>query len=545
MAIRQKEFPVRFTPRGLADAFDATDVFPGACQSLKDLIFDQSNPEIIVARPAVSVITSFSGFSNPGVISVQVTIGNITYGMIATTRNAGRDEPFVYDHNASAFVTVSGVTSLNTPLTPSPSGDWTPPTIASIGSKLIFTHPGFSGSPGFSFGVLDISNPAAPAWSSANTTGGLVLPSVPTAVANFNNRAYYALKNTVVYSDVLNPTVVTNATQALTVGDASQITGFAGLPIQTTSSGVIGSLLIFKASQVWQVTGDPADPTPDLALNYISLTTGCSSPRSIINSNLGTYFASNSGPQIISQVVGLMPVIYSANSMNPDVQAPFQNAITPSRVCAGYVGTIYRICMDTVVRGVEATNDYWFDEHKRRWNGPHSFPYDCVSQLGTFSILSSNAHPGALYKSQSFPDSSSSYVENGAALMCNLTSATLPKQAPMSQKQVVESTIELSSAGATSVYNVTGQDDQGAALNSCSITVTFSGRLWGSNIWGDGSLWASSVNVPRVYNVPWTAPLVFQKFQLNVQVAAGAAIAIGTAFMRYQETGYVNAPNPA
>jgi len=34
--------PVRFTPKGLADAYDATDVFPGACRKLSNLVFDQS-----------------------------------------------------------------------------------------------------------------------------------------------------------------------------------------------------------------------------------------------------------------------------------------------------------------------------------------------------------------------------------------------------------------------------------------------------------------------------------------------------------------------
>ena len=43
MPIREKTFPVRYTPRGLVDALDATDKFPGASTALTNLVFDQSN----------------------------------------------------------------------------------------------------------------------------------------------------------------------------------------------------------------------------------------------------------------------------------------------------------------------------------------------------------------------------------------------------------------------------------------------------------------------------------------------------------------------
>ena len=45
--------PLRFTPRGVADAYDSSDTFPGACRKLQNLVFDPSNPELVVARPGV------------------------------------------------------------------------------------------------------------------------------------------------------------------------------------------------------------------------------------------------------------------------------------------------------------------------------------------------------------------------------------------------------------------------------------------------------------------------------------------------------------
>jgi hypothetical protein len=47
-----------------------------------------------------------------------------------------------------------------------------------------------------------------------------------------------------------------------------------------------------------------------------------------------------------------------------------------------------------------------------------------------------------------------------------------------------------------------------------------------------------------VYNVPWTAPVVFQKMSLQVQASATSALAIGSFYGRYQQTGYTNVPNP-
>jgi hypothetical protein len=65
------------------------------------------------------------------------------------------------------------------------------------------------------FGVINIANPASPYYFATNT-GIFPLPSVPVAVSNFNNRAYFACSNTSYFSDPLFPTQMTNAGQALT-----------------------------------------------------------------------------------------------------------------------------------------------------------------------------------------------------------------------------------------------------------------------------------------------------------------------------------------
>lgn len=537
MAIRNGR-PVRFTPKGLCDAFDATDAFPGACATLQNLVFDQGNPEIVVSRPGVGAAqTTFSSFTTPTFVSACIVIGNVAYGMVSTARNAGHDEPFAFDLVGGTFITISGVTAGNTPTSPATSGPWTPPTMAVISTKIIVTHPGFSGIGSNFFGVIDISNPAAPAWSSANlATNGL--PGVPTSVANFNNRAYYSVGNILVFSDVLVPTTRTNATQALTIGDTTPITAQSGLPVQTTSAGVIGALVVFKGSSIWQVTGDPA--TNNLALNYLTLTTGCIAPRSVVQGPFGIIFAGQDAPYVLNFLGVLSPLSHTpGNDGVADVQVPFQNTTQPSRISAAFAGNVYRVCVPTLIAGQQVTNDYWYDIRRKRWTGPHTFIYDCAAQFDNAFVLSSASQGAALFVSTSIPTPNSVYNDAGAAITSHLRSSSFPKTGAMAQVQVVESTIELSASGSSVNYNLTALDDQNGTLGSAFVVTTSNNTVWGSFLWGAAN-WSSNANIPHVYTIPWADVLNFQKMAIDVSAASSNSVSIGTFFARYQDTGYTN-----
>jgi hypothetical protein len=566
MAINQSQ-PMRFTPRGLVDAFDATDKFPGACQALTNLVFDPSNPELVVTRPGVTQLVSFTvgGFLNPGFISIQAAVGTRIYGMIASSLNAGKEQPFCYDTATGGFVPITGITGANTPSLASTTGDWTPPTIASVGTMIIITHPGFSGAAGEFFGVIDVTTPSAPVWHSYNTATNL-LPSVPQAVANFNNRAWFACANQLFYTDVLtNPPTITMATQALTIGDSSIVNALAGLPIQTTSSGIFQTMTVFKSTQVWQVAGDTT--TSNLSLAYVSLTVGTNAPRSIAQSPFGLYFSSTGGPYFIDMLGTLRALTHSLQELEPDIQTPFQAAITPTRWAACYNSTIYRICGQTIVQGREAFNDYWFDEHKRRWNGPHSFAYDCASALGGYFILSSINNPGILI--QSFPIQPSGFVSSdlGTSFLPTLLSSTFPKKDWMAMKQVTESQIELASDECLVNFMITAEDDQGNTIEAATVQVDSGGMIWGQSMWGTPTLWGCPIQavwgtpglkwgplpigsgltwgqgiarrIPHTYPIGWPAPLVLEKMQLQITTGAPANVSIGTFYARYQKTGYM------
>lgn len=540
MAIKNS-VPMRFTPKGLADAFDSTDAFPGAAQSLSNLIFDNSNPELVVARPGAQQLFNLSGaIVNPGFISLQVSVGTRVYGMVASTRFAGHDEPFCYDFAKGSTVPISGVTSANTPLSPATAGDWEPPTIASVGVYLLITHPGLSGTGANFFGVIDLTVPTSPAWSTSNTATN-VLTARPSAVANLNNRAYFAVGNQLEFTDVLAPLTRTNASQALTLGDTGIITALAGLSVQTTSSGVLAALTAFKANQCWQVIGDSASSTNPLAQNYLSLTIGTSAPRTIAQSPSGLYFVSTGGgPYFIDPLGTLRLLTYRSESVVPDVQAPFINATTPSRWAAAYNASIYRVCGPTVVRGVQVTNDYWFDERRRRWNGPHSFAYDCASALAGFFVLTGAGNPGLIIQSSPTRLLTSVYNDLGAPCTVTMLSATLPKSQEMSTKQVVETQAEMGGYPSGVSYLVSAQDEQGVQLNQVTVNVPATNvPLWGAVTWGS-FLWTTAQSIaPRTYPIPWTAPLVFEKMQIQVTAASSAAVQIGTLYARYQPTGYM------
>jgi hypothetical protein len=159
---------------------------------------------------------------------------------------------------------------------------------------------------------------------------------------------------------------------------------------------------------------------------------------------------------------------------------------------------------------------------------------------GSYFLLSSASNPGALYRSLAQPQSNitPSYNDIGTPVQTIMQSSSFPKTGHMAEKQVIESTVELSSVGAQVTYTITAMTPEGNATGTAAVTTKNIGGIWGANNWGDGTKWASTVNTPSVYTVPWGAPVVFKKFVLNVQATAVNSLSIGTFYARYQDCGY-------
>ena len=545
MALRNSR-PERFRPIGLADAFDQSESFRGACSNLQNLVFDQSNPGISVARPGVTRYVDFAaigGWNTPGVISVHIDIGTRIYGMIDTQRFPGREEPFCYDTLTSAFVPISGVTVDNTPTTASTTGPWTPPTMDEVGAQIIVTHPGFDGggNPPRFFGILDISNPAAPTWTCANTSVN-ALPSVPTGVAQYNNRAYFILHNALVFTDVLAPTVVTNANQVITLGDTSDITVLAPLGISTLTQGVLAALIAFKSAGqgIWQISGDAA--FNNLSVQPLSNNIGCWAPRSAVNTPEGLKFLGIDGNYVVTISGQVVPLTNRPGQTNQDVKQPFIEALQgqASRAAAGYQQGVYRICLDTVFQhNAIAGADFWFDEHNRRWNGPHTFAYDCVSAIQDFFVLSSKNVPGVLFASYPTPHVASTYLDDGATYFCHMVSGLMPNRNDMAMYCIQENTLEAGKSAQASDYVVTALDDNDVILGSVSILTSTAGiYLWDNHNWDQG-LWNSASYVSGIVQLNWAEPIIFKRMKLDVYGQAKSGTAIGQFEMRYQTLNYL------
>jgi hypothetical protein len=178
----RKGRPLTFKAKGLSDAIDGSNAFPGSMQSLQNLIPNPSTSQQFVPRPAIVALVELGGsdplldsngnplldsngniiyavagsFTAPDIVEALYVVGSRIYGMVQTGRYAGNSEPFCYDAVAGSFVTIGNVTAANTPVSTNNTGDWTPPQMDMIANKILITHPGYDGVTHF-IGWIDVS----------------------------------------------------------------------------------------------------------------------------------------------------------------------------------------------------------------------------------------------------------------------------------------------------------------------------------------------------------------------------------------------------
>lgn len=223
--------PLVHVPKGLSDAAEGTNIFRGAMTNLSNLIPAPETTSCWVPRPASVIATSFASFTSPGFVSAALIVGDIMYGMMATGRNAGHDEPFSYNLLTGTFNTVANVTSANTPTSPATTGDWSPPIMAVVGTRIIVTHPGFPGG-ATKFGWLDLSN-----FTSSTITGNTNSNTTINSLSSNVLQAGWAVgmkitgtnipANTYIVSIATNglSCVISNAATGTTAGVTFTVTG--------------------------------------------------------------------------------------------------------------------------------------------------------------------------------------------------------------------------------------------------------------------------------------------------------------------------------
>lgn len=533
--------PLTFNPRGLSDTLDGSTVFAGAMASLANLIPDPSTRSLWQCRPAASELIAFTngGFSSPGLISSLKVIGSYAFGMVASARNPGHDEPFAYNIATNTFATITGVTSPNTPISPATSGAWVPPTMDLVGHELLVTHPGYNGTGGVYFGWFDIADLANITWNGGNLAGAVTFTTAPSSVKNFNGRAYWITnpptgQPSLIFSDVLVPRTVTNANQVLTFDDNVPLTALAALPLNNQNGGIIQSLIVFKGvSNMYQVTGDAA--TSNLAKNALNVATGTLAPNSITSTPKGLSFVAPDGLRFID---------FNANVSDPigvdgmGKTLPFIYSLVPSRMCAAANGMVIRMTTQDASLTGSPTVEYWYDMARQIWSGPHTFPASCIAAYQNTFIVAPKDVTGSLWQSDYVQTSTSNFTENGVALTFTWTSSMLPDTNQMSENSMQQTTIYMALAASTT-YSVFALDQDGAILLQSSVVSTVAATIWGGFTWGPPSVWGSGSNGLYPRQIPWSQPVVFRRMQVSVQGASSGALRIATMHLRYQQLGYL------
>ena len=533
--------PIPWRPRGLSDTLDASNTFAGAMASLQNLIPDPTTRGLWECRPAALKTTGFTGFTTPGFISAEKIIGNYIYGMIASGLNAGHDQPFVYNILTASFVTITGITSGNTPISPATTGTWTPPTMALIGSKLMVTHPGFSGLGGVYFGELDITNPAAPVWSGGNLTGAIAFTTPPSAVFQFSSRAYWITNNpaqpALIFSDSLNPTNCTMATQILTLGDNTALTALGGLALNNQLGGIVQSLIVFKGVQnIYQITGDAALTTDPLTVNSLNIVTGTLAPNTVVNTPKGLGFVSPDGVRIID-FFGHVSDPIGFDGMG--VTVPFIFSVVPSRMVAACAGNILRISVQNGNASGSPNQEFWYDFARTIWSGPHTFPFSQLQPYNGTFIGAPIGVPATLFQSDAVQSDTSTFVENGTQLLWTAATALLPDTDQMTNNAITEATWDLGLSASFPTVTVTAMDQNAAVLNSVSVTASGSATIWGAFKWG-AALWGGGANSLAPQQLQWTIVIVFTRIQIQASGSSAQGIKVGTLHLRYQILRYTS-----
>lgn len=651
MALRNGQ-PLTIRPRGASDALDGTNAFPGAMSLLQNLVPAPHTKGIFVPRSASLSAFNFGGaggnalwdgflwgsgiwgsFSSPGQISALLTVGNIAYGMIGITSGTfvGKDVPFAVNLAIGAVLPIAtpgGAAAM--PTTQAATGDWTPPQMAVVGSKIMITHPGYPGG-AIKFGWLDLrgfssatvtgnthtsttldnlsTNVLQAGWqvgdtisssagdTPANTTivsiasnglslvlshaatgsnagvtltvggGTMAMPlygsgdtninnliAVPTSVAQFNGRAYFATNVDatvgVQFTDSGIPNQITNATQALTFNNGIPVTALAGLPLSaTTLGGVIQSIIAFQGDQqMQQITGDPT--TNNLSVNSLGIGVGTLAPNTICPTPDGLAFIAPDGMRIIDFLARVGNPI---GAYGTGVCVPFLNAVFPTRMCAAYNQNVMRVSVQNANVATSGFQEWWFDFELKIWSGPHSFPAALIEAYqspagavqGHGFVLAPIGVPAQLFTSSVTPNPADTYVENGVALSWVAQTVLLPDNQEMSENAVIETAVGLM-APPQFTTGVLALDEAGNNLGAVSIVSQSQGQqpalsTWGSSVWGafQWNQFSYYVQYYREYPVPWPAPLVFKQMQLRLTGNSVLGVGVGNLYLRYQKLGYL------
>jgi hypothetical protein len=547
----QRAEPLAWRPRGLSDSIDGTTAFNGAMSALQNLIPDPSTSQIWECRPAAQQL--FTVAAPATVISVFKIVGNILYGMVGQGSGgfAGFDIPFALNLATNLAVTVTGIAVGTVPQSQPATGTWTPPIMDLVGNKLVVTHAGFGATANF-IGWFDVSTPTTPVWHAGNITGPAGIPFTvpPISVAQFNGRAYYitnvpvpgGVSPGVVFSDINNATVATNATQILTFGDNTPLTALGQLRLYNQLGGIVQALIVFKDSiNLYQITGDATNTPSALAVNAMNFATGTKAPNSVCSTPRGLAFIAPDGLRIID---------FSANISDPigydgqGVVVPFIFSNVPSRMCAACNGNIIRITTQNQLALNNPFQEYWYDIVRKIWSGPHTSAMGFIQPFGG-TFIASLISPATgvpvnaiLFQSDPTITANSAFVENGTQLTWAFNTVQLPDTDKMGNIHVSQALLDCALSNNLPIQ-VNCTDQNSTLIDNVSLMATGSAMTWGTSTWGSPTTWgvAGTALAPR--KLPWHFPLVFSRGRFNITGQSAKEVRLGALHLRYKQLRYL------
>ena len=382
----------------------------------------------------------------------------------------------------------------------------------------------------------------SPQWGSGNFNTNPVT-IVPISGNGFNGRAWYGVGPYLVFSDPMNSTQVSLASQALQIGDLTPITAISPLPLTAQlTGGIQQSLTIYKgAESFFQVTGDPT--TSNLAVNAVTGSVGTLAPETIAQTPLGVAMVCVDGVRFLG-LSGVQSERIGAEGSG--VSVPFMNATAPSRMYADFNQNVYRVSVTSATDAAGRPFEYWYDLTTKEWSGPHTFASSIILAYpaGGGFLTAPIGVPATLWFSDVIPKATSSYVENGVQLAWTMETVLLPDNEDMAFNQVIETAVQFASPAANPVQ-VTAVNERGDLLGSITVKPDFSGAtpLWGAVTWGAFN-WGIAAGSFRRYPVYWLAPLVFRQAKLRLSASSDRGQVVGDLFVRYQILGYGLDPQP-
>lgn len=430
-------------------------------------------------------------------------------------------------------------------IAPGADGNTYPITSSALNAAV--ASPTLTGGAGYHFGWFDISTPSAPVYGAGNMAIN-PLPAVPSAVSQFNSRAYFLVNPLngqpgLIPSDPLNALSNSNGSYVLTFGDNLPLTALAGLPLTNQLGGVIQSLIVFKGgTNIYQVTGDPLPNTAAgaWAKNTLNVATGTLAPRSIVSTPVGLNFLSPQGYRVIDFDAR---VSQPTGADGKGVTVPFIQCPVPSRVAAACNAKILRVSL-TTAQGAQW--EFWLDIARQVWTGPHTFPANMIAPYKNTFIISPIALPNAIYQSDWLQNSGSTFVEAGTQLTWDWQTSLLPDMKDMQQHELHETIIKFSSATGASasmideagnvVSDANGNGAATATLPASTVTVN-----WGSATYQASILYGQTFAMSPV-QINWPAPITFGRASLQLTGTSDSVTRIGALSMRIEQLGYLPQP---